>query len=159
MPSSVKQKEKEVTTMAEAVLMKQDEEKINKRLKQKEKIAKILIESEQKMDEFLLKVEEELKALPQGEKLANIPVFVSMVKSYIKKEYTAFPVNTLVSIIALLLYWISPFDIIPDKIPVFGKVDDVCALTIVLRGVGKDVEAYKAWKKGEINKPLSQNLE
>ena len=81
------------------------------------------------------------------------------IKSYIKKEYTAFPVNTLVSIIALLLYWISPFDIIPDKIPVFGKVDDVCALTIVLRGVGKDVEAYKAWKKGEINKPLSQNLE
>ncbi|MBR7100394.1 MAG: DUF1232 domain-containing protein [Clostridia bacterium] len=142
--------------MREAILNIQDEEKVNKRLKRKEKLAKILIASEKKMDEFLLKVEEELKTLPQGEKLANIPVFVSMVKSYIKKEYTAFPMNTLVSIVALLLYWVSPVDIIPDKIPLLGKLDDICALSIVLRGVGKDVEVYKAWKKGEINKPLFQ---
>ena len=117
-------------------------------------MAKILIASEKKMDEFLLKLEEELKTLPQGKKIANIPVFVSMVKDYIKKEYTTFPMHTLVSIVALLLYWVSPVDIIPDKIPVFGKADDIYALTIVLRGVGKDVEVYKAWKKGEINKPL-----
>ena len=144
--------------MTEAILTIQDEEKINKKLKRKEKMAKILIESEQKMDEFLLKLEEELKTLPQGEKIANIPVFVSMIKSYIKKEYTAFPMNTIVSIVALLLYWVSPADIIPDKIPIWGKADDICALTIVLRGVEKDVVAYKAWKNGEINKPLSQNI-
>ena len=140
--------------MTEAILTIQDEEKIKKKLKRKEKMAKILIASEQKMDEFLLKLEEELKTLPQGEKIANIPVFVSMIKSYIKKEYTAFPIHTLVSIVALLLYWVSPVDIIPDKIPILGKADDIYALTIVLRGVGKDVEDYKAWKKGEINKPL-----
>ena len=99
-------------------------------------------------------LEEELKTLPEGEKIANIPVLVSMVKSYIKKEYTAFPMHTLVSIVALLLYWFAPKDIIPDKIPVWGKTDDIFALTIVLRGVEKDVEAYKAWKKGEVNKPL-----
>ncbi len=144
--------------MTEAILAIQDEEKINKRLKRKEKMAKILIASEQKMDEFLLKLEEELKTLPKGEKIANIPVFVSMIKSYIKKEYTAFPMNTIVSIVALLLYWVSPVDIIPDKIPIWGKADDICALTIVLRGVEKDVVAYKAWKNGEINKPLSQNI-
>ena len=130
------------------------EEKIKKQLKRKEKLAKIIIESEEKMDEFLKKLEEELKTLPQGEKLANIPVFVSMIKDYIKKEYTDFPLNTLVSIIALLLYWISPADIIPDKIPVWGKLDDICALNIILRGVGKDVEAYKNWKNRIINKSL-----
>ena len=144
--------------MSELILTKQDEEKISKRLKRKEKMAKILIASEQKMDEFLIKLEKELKSLPQGEKIANIPIFVSMIKSYIKKEYTAFPMNTLVSIVALLLYWINPLDIIPDKIPIWGKADDICALTIVLRAVERDVEAYKAWRNGEINKPLSQNL-
>lgn len=144
--------------MAEAILSIQDEGKISKKLKRKEKMAKILIASEKKMDEFLLKLEKELKILPQGEKIANIPIFVSMIKSYIKKEYTAFPMNTLVSIVALLLYWVSPVDIIPDHIPILGKADDICALTIVLRGVEKDVEAYKMWKKGEINKPLFQNI-
>ena len=144
--------------MTEAILTIQDEEKIHKKLKRKEKMAKILIASEQKMDEFLLKLEEELKTLPQGEKIANILVFVSMIKSYIKKEYTAFPMNTIVSIVALLLYWVSPVDIIPDKIPILGKADDIYALTIVLRGVEKDVVAYKAWKNGEINKPLSPNI-
>jgi len=113
--------------MREAILNIQDEEKVNKRLKRKEK-------------------------------LANIPVFVSMIKSYIKKEYTAFPMNTLVSIVALSLYWVSLVDIIPDKIPIWGKADDICALIIVLRAVGRDVEAYKAWKKGEINKPLFQDI-
>lgn len=139
--------------MSETALTIQ-EEKVSKKLKAKEKLAKILIESEKKMDEFLLKLEEELKTLPQGEKLANIPIFVSMVKSYIKKEYTAFPINTVVSIVALLIYWVAPTDIIPDKIPFWGKADDICALNIVLKAVGKDVEAYKAWKNGEINKPL-----
>lgn len=133
--------------MNELVLTPQDEEKINKQLKRKEKMAKILIASEQKMDEFLDKLEEELKTWPQGDKIANIPVLVSLVKSYIKREYTAFPINSLVSVVALLLYWASPIDIIPDKIPLLGKADDLCALTLVLRGVGKDVEAYKAWKK------------
>lgn len=140
--------------MEEKIFTTKDEEVIRKRLKKKEELAKILIASEQKMDEFLLKLEEELKTLPKGEMLANIPVFVSMVKSYIKKEYTAFPMNTLVSIVALLLYWIAPVDFIPDKIPVWGKMDDLCALTIVLRGVGKDVEDYKKWKKGAINNPI-----
>ena len=140
--------------MSEVILTSHDEEKISKKLKRKEKIAKSLIASEQKMDEFLLMLEEELKTLPEGEKIANIPILVSMVKSYIKKEYTAFPMHTLVSIVALLLYWFAPKDIIPDKIPVWGKTDDIFALTIVLRGVEKDVEAYKAWKKGEVNKPL-----
>ncbi|MGN0812135.1 MAG: YkvA family protein [Candidatus Coproplasma sp.] len=140
--------------MSEAVLSSKEQERISKRLKRKEKLAKILIASEKKMDEFLLKLEEELKTLPQGEALAYIPVFVSMVKSYFKKEYTAFPMNTLVSIVALLIYWFSPLDVIPDKIPVIGKADDICAIGIVLRGVGKDVDEYKSWKNGEINKPL-----
>ena len=142
--------------MVEATLNNKEQERINKQLKRKEDLAKILIESEEKMDEFLHKLEEELKTLPHGEKLAYIPVFVSMIKDYIKKEYTAFPINTLVSIVALLLYWIAPFDLIPDKIPIWGKMDDICALNIVLRAVGKDIDDYKAWKNGELNKPLGQ---
>ena len=144
--------------MNEKVFTAEEEEKVSKQLKRKEKMAKILIASEKKMDEFLLKLEEQLKELPQGEKISNIPVFVAMVKSYIKKEYTAFPMNTLVSIVALLLYWVAPIDLIPDKIPVWGKMDDICALTIVLRAIGKDVENYKAWKSGVINEPLCKNI-
>lgn len=132
--------------MSKAIDNNHDEEKISKILKSKEKIAKILIKSEQKMDEFLFKIEEEIKTLPKGETLSNIPIFVSMVKSYMKRGYTAFPVNTLVAIIAFLLYWIAPVDLIPDKIPVLGKADDVYALGIVLHGVGKDVEEYKIWR-------------
>jgi uncharacterized membrane protein YkvA (DUF1232 family) len=145
--------------MSEAIITVEQENKVSKRLKKQEKMAKILIECEQKMDKFLFKVEENLKTLPNGEKLANLPIFVSMVKSYIKKEYTAFPINTIVSIVSLLIYWVSPVDIIPDKIPFWGKLDDTCALTIVLRGVGKDVEEYKKWKNKELNKPLCEDIE
>lgn len=41
--------------------------------------------------------------------------------------------NTVIAIFLLLLYIVSPIDLLPDFIPVLGQLDDVVALVAMLR--------------------------
>ena len=93
-------------------------------------------------------MEKKLKEIPKvGNILSNVPVLVSMVRSYIKKEYTDIPVGTIVAIISALLYFLSGLDLIPDAIPVVGFADDAAVITFCLKMVGDDVQEYIKWRE------------
>ncbi|MBO5535981.1 MAG: DUF1232 domain-containing protein, partial [Clostridia bacterium] len=83
-----------------------------------------------------------------GGMLAYIPTFVSMLRSYIRQEYTALPIGTAVSVLSALIYVLLPFDLIPDFIPGLGLLDDALVLTTVMAGVKADVDAYLRWRDG-----------
>ena len=56
--------------------------------------------------------------------------------------------TSIISILAALVYVISPIDLIPDFIPVIGYLDDAAVVTFVLRlGVGHDLKKYKSWQE------------
>ena len=74
---------------------------------------------------------------------------ISMIKSYLKGEYRECPVSTIVAMIASLLYLISPKDLISDKLPVIGLLDDIAVVLLAWKYVIKDVEKYQAWRKAE----------
>ncbi len=100
-----------------------------------------------KLDEFLLKVEDKLKAIPNvGEKLSHIPVFISLVKSFIKKEYTEIPMGTIIAVVSALIYFLSPVDLIPDIIPGLGVIDDAAVVVACLALVDKDIVDYIKWR-------------
>ena len=99
------------------------------------------------MERFLQRLEEKLKIVPvAGGVLSNIPVFISMIRSYINKEYSDIPLGTIIAIISALLYFLSPLDAIPDGIPVFGYADDAAVIIACLNLVQSDVDEYKAWR-------------
>ncbi|MDZ7950073.1 MAG: YkvA family protein [Nostoc sp. DedQUE12b] len=53
-------------------------------------------------------------------------------------------------ILGTLVYLVSPFDILPDFIPVAGQIDDVFLLTLLVSEVsGLVIEGWKA-RKGEV---------
>lgn len=107
-----------------------------------------LLQDEDKMERFLQRLEKKLKEIPKvGNILSNVPVLVSMVRSYIKKEYTDIPVGTIVAIISALLYFLSGLDLIPDAIPVVGFADDAAVITFCLKMVGDDVQEYIKWRE------------
>ena len=109
--------------------------------------AEALLKDEQKINELLLRMEEKFKVIPGiGEKLSHIPVFISLVRSYIKKEYTKVPLGTLIAIISAIIYCVSPADLIPDTIPGVGIVDDAAVVTACLLLVDSDIEEYLAWR-------------
>ena len=96
---------------------------------------------------FLKSIETTLKKIPGvGNLLSDIPLLVSLVKSYVDGEYKEIPYNSIIAVVATLLYVISPIDIIPDIIPVVGFTDDAMAVAFCMKMIHDDLEKYKAWR-------------
>ena len=102
------------------------------------------------------------------EKAADIPVIgpvvddivtmVEVVDSYVKKEYTNIPWISIVTIVCVLIYILSPIDLIPDVLPIIGYVDDVAVVFFALKLVGVDLNKYRKWQE-ENRQVVLENIE
>jgi uncharacterized membrane protein YkvA (DUF1232 family) len=81
-----------------------------------------------------------------GDKLVNIPIMVSLVRSYVKKEYTDIPTGSVIAIVSALVYFLFPSDVIPDIIPGLGFLDDAAVIAFCWKLVETDVEEYIKWR-------------
>lgn len=100
------------------------------------------------MEAFLVKLEQKMSEVPMvGGGLKNIPLLASMVRSFVMKEYRLAPIGTMIAVVTALLYWASPFDLIPDMVPGVGYLDDAAVVTLCWKVVEADVEAYDEWRK------------
>ena len=112
------------------------------------KEAEQILNNPDKMELFLQRLEQKMDDIPMiGDKLSMVPVMISFIKSYVKNDYREAPVTVPISIVAALLYLISPKDIIKDTIPVIGLLDDVAVIYLAWRYVKKDIEKYQQWRK------------
>ena len=109
--------------------------------------AELILTDEDKLERFLQRLEKKLQSIPKiGDKLSHIPIFASLVKSYVKKEYTEVPVGTIVAVISALVYFASPIDLIPDAIPGAGHIDDAAVVGACLVLVDTDIKDYIKWR-------------
>ena len=112
------------------------------------KEAEQILNNPDKMELFLQRLEQKMDDIPMiGDKLSMVPVMISFIKSYVKNDYREAPVTVPISIVAALLYLISPKDIIKDSIPVIGLLDDIAVVYLAWRYVKKDIEKYQQWRK------------
>ena len=95
-------------------------------------------------DELLAKVKSSSLLSRQLEK---IKFLVMMLKDYWNGEYREFPWGIIASIVVVLIYILSPIDLIPDFIPGAGYIDDVGLLGFVWKFISYDVEKYCQWKR------------
>ena len=122
------------------------EQEAQKALDANKKEAEVLLNDEKKMDDFLTQLENKFNSVTGiGKKLADSPLIVSLIRSYMKKEYTEIPLGTIIGLVASLIYFLSPVDLIPDVIPGLGYVDDITVIAIALRFAYTDIEDYKKW--------------
>lgn len=110
--------------------------------------AEKLLNDGQKMERFLQRLEKKLKIIPVGgETLSMIPTMVSLLRSYVKKEYNDVPIGSIIAIISALAYWLTPGDAIPDLIPGVGFADDAAVTAVCLKLVGSDIKDYQKWRE------------
>ena len=96
---------------------------------------------------YLLKVAKDKLSDVNNTKLAeNIKVLARMVKYYANGSYRAISSKSIIAIIAAVIYFAMPIDLIPDFIPITGFVDDFAVVMWVYNHLQKEVDAFKEWE-------------
>jgi uncharacterized membrane protein YkvA (DUF1232 family) len=109
--------------------------------------AEKLLNDPDKMERFLQRLEKKLSKVPViGDKLSDVPIMVSLIRSYIKKEYSDIPIGTIIGVVCALLYFFSPFDLMPDAIPLLGYLDDIAVIGFTLKMFHDDMDDYRKWR-------------
>jgi uncharacterized membrane protein YkvA (DUF1232 family) len=125
----------------------EEDEKIAQEFEKSKAKAEKLLNDSQKMERFLDRLEGKLSRIPMaGKYLTDVPVLISLVKAYVQKAYVEIPIGSIIAIIGALIYFLNPFDLVPDVIPVFGIIDDAAVIAVAYRFVHEDVMDYKTWR-------------
>ena len=72
---------------------------------------------------------------------------VRMVRNYISGDYREVATGTIISGFAVLLYVLSPIDLVPDFIPVLGFIDDLSLISWFLGKFQDEIAKYRTWEE------------
>lgn len=70
-----------------------------------------------------------------------------LVRAWAGGRYKQVSLKTIVLVMAALVYFVNPLDIIPDVIPALGFVDDVTVIAYVVNHVRKEIESFLTWEQ------------
>jgi uncharacterized membrane protein YkvA (DUF1232 family) len=77
---------------------------------------------------------------------AQLSLLTRLLKAYASGEYREIPWKTLLRMLAVLIYFVSPLDFIPDLLPVIGLTDDIALLVWLFSSVKDDLEKFAQWE-------------
>lgn len=72
-----------------------------------------------------------------------------LVKLSASGEYTGLPSTTVVAAVAVLIYFISPIDLIPDFIPVIGLLDDMALVAWFSTSIKHELDKFHDWESAK----------
>lgn len=72
--------------------------------------------------------------------------FIRLVRAYIKGEYRNVATKSLVVGVAVLLYLVTPIDIIPDFIPGIGLLDDLSLIAWFVDSFQTEITKFRNWE-------------
>ncbi len=84
-----------------------------------------------------------------GQLRDDVRLLQSLCLAWWRGEYRAISPKALVTIVAGLLYFVSPIDAIPDWLLGVGFLDDIAVLGWVLKTVADELARFKAWRDSQ----------
>jgi uncharacterized membrane protein YkvA (DUF1232 family) len=85
-----------------------------------------------------------------GRLWTDLPLLVRLLKAWKDGSYRGLSVRTLASLVAALIYVVSPVDLMPDLIPGIGVIDDAAVLVFLLHSMAQDLAAFRVWEQGRV---------
>lgn len=142
--------------MNESDAVNVDKKKLMFFFKKYQKDAEHVVNDKEKIKDIIKKSKSIIHKLEKapfiGAVIGDYIDMIDMLIAYVKGEYKKLPIPTLISIVAMLLYTLSPIDLVPDAIPVIGFADDAALIEIVSRMlIGQDLAKFRKFR---LNKEL-----
>lgn len=75
--------------------------------------------------------------------ISDLKLFLAMVKAWITGKFS-FQLRTIIMVVAALLYFINPLDLVPDFIIGIGYIDDASVIALVFRRMSKEIDRFKS---------------
>lgn len=75
----------------------------------------------------------------------KVKMFLRMIKAYADGEYREVPWKTMLIILAGIIYFVNPLDLIPDFIPGIGLIDDISIILWVFSSVEDDILKFQEY--------------
>lgn len=72
-----------------------------------------------------------------------------MAKAYAVGSYREVSWRTMLILLAAVVYFINPFDLVPDLIPIAGLTDDFAVLVWVYNTMGNEIERFLEWEASQ----------
>ena len=85
--------------------------------------------------------------------IQKIPVIARMVKSIMSKGGYKPEFKNVILPALIMLYLLSPLDIIPDWIPVIGVLDDLALLAMAIPMLTSEAEKFVMWEASKKTDP------
>jgi uncharacterized membrane protein YkvA (DUF1232 family) len=94
-----------------------------------------------------------INVIPRGpfaDSWGYLMAMIRLLRDYHRAEYRDISETNLLTIVAAILYFVSPFDVIPDWVPVLGHIDDAFVISLALKSVRADLDTFMAWETARI---------
>ncbi len=128
---------------------------INLRAKDAEKHAKTLLQDPVSVENMAKKAQEKLRR--HGEKLGDVKqglgVLIRMLRSWAGGKYKGISAASLVILAGTVLYFLNPFDVIPDFLPLIGYTDDISLIVFAISRLKGEFEKFEEWEQTVDVKP------
>jgi uncharacterized membrane protein YkvA (DUF1232 family) len=85
-----------------------------------------------------------------SEALEGLQNLCRLINAWLHGKYTVVPWRTIVLSLAGIIYFVNPFDFIPDFIPAVGFLDDAGVLAFVLQSIRKDIDRFLDWERANL---------
>lgn len=80
----------------------------------------------------------------------KVNVLIRLVRTYSKGQYRAISWKGMASILGAFVYFINPFDLIPDFTPIIGFTDDFSILVWVYNSIQTEIDKFLLWEKSHL---------
>jgi uncharacterized membrane protein YkvA (DUF1232 family) len=86
---------------------------------------------------------------PLSEVKEQLQRLIALLKAYVAGDYREVSTQTMVTVAAAIVYFVVPFDGIPDFLFGWGLVDDAAVISYVVAQLSSELEAFDAWQEAQ----------
>ena len=96
---------------------------------------------------------------PLSEVKEQLQRLIALLKAYVSGEYREVSTQTMVTVVAAIVYFVVPFDGIPDFLFGWGLVDDAAVISYVVAQLSSELEAFAVWQEAQDQEVQQQEVQ